>query len=265
MNSGVYSITNLVNNKRYIGSSIDLFKREKRHFSTLKKNTHFNSYLQQSFNKYGQLAFSFEVLEYREEDLLKTEEKYINFYNASDREKGYNLISHPTQGNRGLKWSQQSKDKLSNTLIQQYVNNVRSRVRPVHSEEAKKKIAKASLGRIPVNRKKIWCHQTGLEYSSIHEAAKHLNICVSGVMDAISKNIRAVHGYTFEYVLNSLKERRPMFLTSRSVVCLETGICFDSPSKAAREIDVAGGEIGRKIREGKKIKGLTFIYEDENE
>lgn len=40
--SGVYQIYNPINNKRYIGSSINVERRLKEHLRNLKKNTHCN-------------------------------------------------------------------------------------------------------------------------------------------------------------------------------------------------------------------------------
>lgn len=57
LNSGIYQITCLANNKRYIGSSRDIAFRLRRHFSNLKCGKHRNSYLQRAYDKYGKDGF----------------------------------------------------------------------------------------------------------------------------------------------------------------------------------------------------------------
>lgn len=64
MISCVYKITNIINNKYYIGSTVDFKNRKRQHLSELKNNKHDNKHLQASFNKYGEEAFSFEVIEH---------------------------------------------------------------------------------------------------------------------------------------------------------------------------------------------------------
>ena len=66
--SGVYQIINTVNNKRYIGSAVDLRKRENEHFAHLRRGAHHSSYLQRAYNKHGRDAFHFEVLMYTPRD-----------------------------------------------------------------------------------------------------------------------------------------------------------------------------------------------------
>src|SRR5258706_5268149 len=61
--SGIYKIINLVNKKIYIGSSNNLERRWGEHKNALRNNKHDNSHLQAAWNKYGELSFSFEVLE----------------------------------------------------------------------------------------------------------------------------------------------------------------------------------------------------------
>ena len=64
MISGVYKITNTINGKFYIGSSYDIEGRWDCHKKCLKGNYHNNPKLQHAWNKYGQNAFIFEILEF---------------------------------------------------------------------------------------------------------------------------------------------------------------------------------------------------------
>jgi group I intron endonuclease len=64
MTSGIYKITNLNDNKVYIGSSINVTKRQYKHFWMLRNNKHDNLHLQNSFNKFGESSFLFEVIQF---------------------------------------------------------------------------------------------------------------------------------------------------------------------------------------------------------
>ena len=92
MNCGVYKITNLKNNKVYIGSSIDISNREYKHFWMLNKNSHDNKHLQNSYNHHGKDNFLFEVVEFcGSEELIVKENEYIKKYNSNNEFFGYNL------------------------------------------------------------------------------------------------------------------------------------------------------------------------------
>lgn len=94
MNCGIYKIENNKNNKIYIGSSINLNIREYKHFWMLNKNIHDNNYLQNSFNKFGEESFNFEVIEVCPfEELIVKENYYINKYKSNEPEFGYNLAT----------------------------------------------------------------------------------------------------------------------------------------------------------------------------
>ena len=58
--SGVYKITNKINNKCYIGESVDVFKRFSDHKNPKNLKTHYKIY--RAFAKYGIKNFTFEVL-----------------------------------------------------------------------------------------------------------------------------------------------------------------------------------------------------------
>jgi group I intron endonuclease len=82
---GIYKITNIVNNKFYIGSSKKLNKRLIDHFSRLRNNSHKNKHLQDSFNKYGEVNFQINILAEFEnltaEELLEKEQEYLDSIN----------------------------------------------------------------------------------------------------------------------------------------------------------------------------------------
>ncbi len=60
----IYKIRNVVNSKFYVGSAIDTRTRFRQHRRLLRKGTHHSKHLQASWNKYGEDAFKFEVVEY---------------------------------------------------------------------------------------------------------------------------------------------------------------------------------------------------------
>lgn len=87
---GIYIIRNNLNGKYYIGSSKDIRRRLYIHKYLLKRNKHFSTYLQNSWNKYGEQNFSFDALEINPVDLLKAEQFWIDSLDAANQEKGYN-------------------------------------------------------------------------------------------------------------------------------------------------------------------------------
>lgn len=94
---GIYKITNKINNKIYIGESLDIHRRWKEHIDDLNNNQHHSYKLQKDWNMYGQDKFTFDVVEELEQDidtfsakyiLVIYENKYIKFYNSLN--EGYN-------------------------------------------------------------------------------------------------------------------------------------------------------------------------------
>jgi TPR repeat protein len=91
---GIYKITNIVNSKVYIGESINMVERWKKHFIDLNKGNHHNYKLQLDFNKQKVTDFNpklIKVLEYTTyEDtkirLLKEEKNQIALEKANGKE-----------------------------------------------------------------------------------------------------------------------------------------------------------------------------------
>lgn len=79
MNSGIYQIKNIINNKYYVGSAVDLNKRWKSHKYALDKGIHHNSILQNAWNKYGEKSFNFVLIEnVGKENLISKEQYYLD-------------------------------------------------------------------------------------------------------------------------------------------------------------------------------------------
>lgn len=94
MKCGIYLITNLINNKKYVGQSLNIQKRWNQHRSAAfnPKNKSYNYPLYQAFRKYGIDNFSFEILEECNfADLNNKEEYYVKFYNTLSNQ-GYNQV-----------------------------------------------------------------------------------------------------------------------------------------------------------------------------
>jgi group I intron endonuclease len=82
--SGIYVITNEHTENRihqYVGQSWHLRNRYNQHIKDLRCNKHVNQFLQNAFNKYGERAFTFEVLEIvKISDLSKREAYWIEYF-----------------------------------------------------------------------------------------------------------------------------------------------------------------------------------------
>lgn len=78
--TGIYKITNLINQKSYIGQSIDIKRRWKDHRKAIQTG---ENYLYRAIRKYGIENFSFEVIkECTPDELDDLERYYINLYDT---------------------------------------------------------------------------------------------------------------------------------------------------------------------------------------
>lgn len=160
MKTGVYTITNLRNNKIYVGSSaVNIYNRLTSHKKCLKGNYHGNDHLQKSFNKYGLDAFEFEVLELCEPELcLYIEQFWINILDSYSRNRGYNLRPNAANSS-GFKHSEETKIILSKL---KKGNNP--------TQETRKKISDHHTGKKHPNRgKSISKSLKGIPKSETHK------------------------------------------------------------------------------------------------
>lgn len=84
---GIYKITNLVNNKVYIGKSTQIEKRKYQHFYDAfydnPSNRNYNMTVHKAIRKYGKKNFNFEIIEFCDINQLNEREQYwIKYYNS---------------------------------------------------------------------------------------------------------------------------------------------------------------------------------------
>lgn len=193
---GIYEIVNIKNQKRYIGQSIDVYRRWIQHNSELKRGKHSNEYLQFSWNKYGEDAFEFHILEECSEEKLNERELfYIQKFDTSNRDYGYNL---GYVGDGVCVLSEEARQKMSQAQLIRWTEELRversqkysGENNPFygkhHSKETGRKIAEA-------NKKRVWSDESrAKEAQGLAERnkAKRGSTVSQAVRDKISKTLK---------------------------------------------------------------------------
>lgn len=114
----VYKITNLINNKIYIGKSINPAKRWASHIYTAKNKSNKGGYkqliLHKAICKYGSDNFKIEIIaEYDSDDQsLEGEKFFIKKFKSNDLSVGYNL-TEGGEGTCGYKLTDEHKKNIS--------------------------------------------------------------------------------------------------------------------------------------------------------
>jgi group I intron endonuclease len=106
MTSVIYRIRNLINGHCYIGSSVNIERRWKGHIKSLQLGRHSNRHLQSAFDKHGESAFVFEVLEITD-DCIPREQFYLDTLHPE-----YNL-SPTARSNAGCIYSAEARARMS--------------------------------------------------------------------------------------------------------------------------------------------------------
>ena len=198
--AGIYTILNTLNNKFYIGSALNLRKRRNSHYLNLINNTHHNSHLQSSFNKYKSKNFKFIILQSFEKienkNLLDWETFWISLYNSTNNNFGYNMTSIGNN-RQGLKNSKEHCKKISiantgkKTSLQQRKNMSIARKGRFKGENSAVAVRVAMFN---LNNQFI------KEYCSITEAAKINNLNSSCIFEVLAGRNKQHKGFKFKRI-----------------------------------------------------------------
>lgn len=110
--AGIYGIVNAEAKAIYVGKSVHLVDRKSAHFGRLRRGKHDNGYLQRAWDKYGEEAFEFVILEVRVPPLLDAERYHSEVYKAA----GYTLYNISGCGYGQECQSAETRAKISATM-----------------------------------------------------------------------------------------------------------------------------------------------------
>ena len=165
----VYKITNLIENKCYIGSSIRVEKRWRQHINTSNNpnSSQYNYPLYKAFRQFGIENFIFEIIADDFETIWEMEEyeqQMIDFYN-SVKPNGYN----------------QTRATHSNNLMHENCQK--------HNLEISQKCAKVDI------------HNNIIEvYKSYHDAARKNGYTKTRIGECCSGKQKTYKGYIWKFV-----------------------------------------------------------------
>ena len=218
LNNGVYKITNLITNDLYIGSSAckkGFLNRFEHHKHSLRRNLSPCLKLQNSWNKYGEDNFSFEIIEVcslkkcieREQywlDLLKPSLNILttagNSLGAIHTETTKNKISEKLKGvniwSKGRKLSKEHKINIGKTNKGRKLN-----------EQTKKRMSELKIGSKNPRSKKVICIELDKIFESVRLAAKYLrennnpNASHSAIASCCrNERYRSAYGFKWKYL-----------------------------------------------------------------
>lgn len=143
---GIYEIVHIESGKLYGGQAINIRKRWIAHRYALNHNNHRNRYLQNAWNKYGEAAFQFRVIEdfsYLADDELRKALDNAEFqWLMKNQSNSYNLMMATE---RGISGSQELKEWFSefHSALWKDEEHRKARIlaitRGINKEDAKKR------------------------------------------------------------------------------------------------------------------------------
>lgn len=156
---GIYTITNEIDGKMYIGQALDIPRRWKDHLDDLFANKHANPHLQNAFRKHGFTNFSFQVFMtcrvdsldmWEELTILAAKDDGIELYNVKDGGNAPMTEEHKQNignANKGKIRSEATRLKLSLALKAYHATHDNPFKGMSHNQETREKMSKSRSGK----------------------------------------------------------------------------------------------------------------------
>lgn len=217
----IYCAYNKINQKRYIGQTIQrLCERKAAHYT---KDP--NIYFHRALHKYDKDSFEWSVIDIAQsaDELDKKEQFWIKQYNTLDPTKGYNLLS----GGNGCVPSKEQIQYARNKFVEKYSTA------PVHIKHIKN----------------IRCVETGEIFKTAAEASRKMHIHHGHITEAANGKLKSAGGYHWEWCVD-------INLYPNAIYCLELNKMYLSYNEARIEDHFSGTHLSRAFKE----QGSPCIY-----
>jgi len=199
-NCGIYAITG-PNGRQYIGQSVSIHRRWGEHKSHLRCGIHHCRSLQNAFNKYGEAAFSFSIIAVTEPRQLNDVEQF-----EIDRRPRYMLYNEAlfvVASMKGRRHTLESREKMSRSLL--------------GMDPERKKAFRENLSKL----------KTGSKHSA--EVREKMSISAKNRGPQARANMARNGEANANWGRTGSKHPR-----SRSVMCINSGMIFESCEDAAK-------------------------------
>ncbi len=200
----IYKVTNIANNKVYIGKTSKTLEERKQNHLKNRKYVYKRSHFYNAIDIYGEEVFLWEVIDSAEDEtnLNKKEIFWIDFYKATDRDKGYNMTIGGTSGNTnitkseeekqiiysktarkkekhhfyGVKRSKECRNKITESLISWHSSHKHPSLGKKRTENQKQKMSVSHIGLQTRGNngkaKRVICIETGEIFACFKDAAE---------------------------------------------------------------------------------------------
>ena len=207
--SGIYVISNLIDDRVYVGSAVSLSHRKSTHFFQLRNNKHCNSHLQNFVNKYGLDKLRFNVIELCDKsELIKREQFWFSKF-----EYKFNIALF-AGSTLGRVYSESTKKKISDSLKNAGLKGIpkseetKNAMRKPKSDKHKENIKKAQKAVI----KTVYQYDLNInlinEFESISESAMQTGFNRQQISACCNNKQNTVKGFIFcfnEITINEIE------------------------------------------------------------
>lgn len=256
---GIYKITNKENGRVYIGQSINIEKRIKRHKRDMKNGKEKPKSLQNDYDSSPD-SFEFSVLcECSIDELDGLENFYIAAEKSTNPKNVYNI-------KRGGNWCTRTvtietrrkiSEKVSGENSPNYGKRPSKEALALRSESMKKhsdEISKRMKGRFSGEKHPFYGkHHTAESREKMSKALAGHTPWMAGKHHTEESLKRISDGRKGKMVGASNHK-------SKAVICVETGKVYESQRIASRYLSINQSEISRSCNTGKPTKGLHFQF-----